>query len=463
VIIKFSSTEDFKCDVIPAEIITDPKQLTKRAGSERFKHIKIPKHQTPVHLVALGSYEGTGANRNLDLFYEDDCLRKHSTFVKAGRAVHIQHKNKPADPKFGNIYDSDYNEKMKRIELMIGIDTNAPRMAKSLQKLAQGKQVSYSMASRQAWDRCTLCKHKSYDGKTDRCEHIPRRLGEITKEGVMIAMENIDPTWFEISDVDSTRGADRIAFSLNKTASEHNDVQERYTNNLKLAEEIYLPPALTLSKYASEKRTLLNKLSKIEKHIDAVAQGKVHDSRDKYIKDEAAKLNNAAQLSDKTIEELREFTDHKKLLKALADKGIIFTPEEFYKYIFNNHDVSNVEDMKSHLPSVFNNLQDEDLHDEDFQPEEGKIPQSIMELVKSLTSDHSLFPGPASGRIMRITIIKSTPHELKKESSDKSESVLAKDIAMKYANYQLSALSYLEENGKLDDQTIINTLILNRR
>lgn len=464
-IIKFSSTDDFKSDVAPVAIVTDNKQLSKRAGSDRFKHVKVPKHQTPVHLLAVGSLEGTGHNRNGDFWLEEDCTQGHHTFVKSGR-VHENHRNKPNDPIDGTVHSSDYNEKMKRIELFIGLDTNNPRNKKALDLLHSGKQQAFSMGCKVSHDLCSICGHKSYTGK-DRCIHIPKQLGEITKEGKMVGMRNPNPDFFEISKV--LRPADRCAYSLNsfkKTASENNDIQERYIYNQKQAQEIYIPESqILISKYASSKRSMAIKLSQLEKHVDAIANGKITDSRDKYIKEQASKLNSAPQLSEKTISELRSFEDHTKLLKAMADKGVLFTPEEFYKYVFNNQDVGALEDMKSHLPSIHEELlsNDDELNNDDFNPEEGKIPQAVLELVKSLTNDHSINKEYGHGRIMRITIIKSTPVPLKKESSVKSDSLFGKQLALKYANYQLSTLSYLNENNLLDDETMINSLVLNRR
>lgn len=464
-LIKFSTTDDFKSDVIPAAIVTDPSHLVKRAGSEKFKNVKVAKNQVPVHLIALGSYEGTGANRNLDMFLEKDCRNNHSTFVKAGRAVHWNHKNKKNDPKYGDIYASDYNEPMKRIELLIGLDKDNSKNADVLTKIEKGGQVPFSMASRQAFDLCSICKHKAPDSE-HRCEHIPSQLGEITKEGNMVMMINPNPNWFEISLVH--KPADRVAYSLNSSSKEasDNDIQDRYNNNLKQAQEIYLPSSLILSKYASSKRSLLNKISKLEKHIDAVASGKIENSRDKYIKEHASKLNQAEQISEKTLSELRKF-DHHKLLKCLADNGIIFTPEEFYKYLFDNRmNESHLEDMKSHLPSAHQSLQneDEEINNEDFNPDEiSSVPSSIMNLVKELTNDHSLFGDKAHNRVMRITIIKRMAPELKKESSVKSTSLFGKQLALKYANYQLSALNYLDGNNSLTDELIINTLVQNRR
>jgi hypothetical protein len=869
-LVKFSTTDDFKTDVEPVAIITDWKQLHKRAGSERFKNVKVGKDQVPVHLLALSACESTGHNRNGDYWLEDDLDRCHHTFVKSGR-VHENHKNKITDPVYGKIHASDYHKKMKRVELMIGLDEKNPKNEEALHKIATGKQQAFSMAcfpgntpvllsnntermikdiavgdtviTRQgnlgtvshtmsrayddegillkcyglpdeaistndhpiwvrpkyqknckcpacgksfsqlrshlhqikdiahqeayrnfskaaegyrlakdlrvgdfvstpfsnyvltttidlnyaivlgyylaegnaytpkkyskyywnidwtfnikeveycnelkkallalgieerqiseyerpentkrvircrnidllnklvrdggkyarskklsqevmewplttqkivlekylegdgswhknhhivigssiskiliwqlcqlAWrnniiavfgkckskkctsytikfnsdqikylslykipkeygyserlmtrnltglkyqgkdkislpysikkqrcyiegscvyhqiykiekihlqekvydltipgdhsfvanfigvsncqvpyDVCSICGHKAPDAKK-RCKHIPSQLGEITKEGKMVGMLNPDPEFFEISKV--RRPADRVAYSLNnleKNASDSNNIQDRYTNNLKQAAEIYLPPSLTLSKFASNKRSIVNKLAKLEKHIDMIASGKVENSRDKFIKNELPKINYSSEISDKTISELRKF-DHHQLLKALADKGIIFTPEEFFKYIFDNKmNDDHLEGMKTHLPSIHEKLKDndEELHNEDFEPSSSsRVPSEIMELVKSLTGDHSLFDEPVKNRIMRITIVTRPKVELKKESSVKSKSLFEEQLAVKYANYQLSALSYLDDQGKLTDDFMINTLVVNRR
>jgi len=460
-LIKFSSTDDFHSDVIPCAIVTDPRDIIKRAGSERFAHVKVAKNQTPVHIIALSAGESTGANRNSDWFGEEDCRDRHHTFVKAGRAIHHNHKNKPSDPKYGDIYASDYNEPMRRVELLIGLDNDAPKNADTLQKLAEGKQVSGSMAAKIPYDVCSVCSHKA-PSADKRCKHIPSQLGEITKEGKQVNMLNVEPDWFEYSIV--KRGADRVAYSINskhqKQASASEYAQESYLEHAKLAQEIHLPSYLTISKFASSKRETLNKLSAMEKRVNAISAGKVVDSKDKYIKEEASKLNSAPSLSKETIKELREF-DPKQLMKALVDKGVILNPDEFMDYLFEDKlDSKDREDMKSHLPHAFENFPDEELHDETFEPSEHSIPSEISELIKGLVGDHSLSSAPAKVRIMKITIMRTPRKELKKESSV-SDNKYGKLLAEKYSSYKLSALNYLNDNDMLDEDLLINSVVQN--
>lgn len=103
---------------------------------------------------------------------------------------------------------------MRRTELVLGLDND--KCADILQKIASGKEVYWSMASRQKHDECSWCKHKARHDK-ERCAHIPKMLGELNKEGELCGMINPDPHFFEISEVG--RPADRIGFTLAKVAS----------------------------------------------------------------------------------------------------------------------------------------------------------------------------------------------------------------------------------------------------
>src|SRR5437867_2877503 len=100
---KFSATQDWDFGTSPVSIIVDSKTLTKRASAKEFLKYAKTKGQTDLHVIAVGAYEGTGFNRNGDMFKEADCRSNHHLFKKADRAVHRHHKNKPEDPKFGNI------------------------------------------------------------------------------------------------------------------------------------------------------------------------------------------------------------------------------------------------------------------------------------------------------------------------------------------------------------------------
>jgi hypothetical protein len=479
-LIKFSSTDDWHWDVEPVQLIHSVNTLTKAGAYKSELQAEKTAGQTDALVIALGAYEGTGANRNGDIFKEAECLKHYKTFVKSGsksrdgkydgRALNRHHKNKPEDPKYGNIKAASYNHKMKRIELVIGMDND--KCAEEIQKLAEGKQINVSMAAKVAYDKCTWCGHAAKDDNS-RCEHVPKMLGEINKRGEMCSMDNIDPKWFELSIVG--RPADRIGMSLKLASDNHYiktaaDYKSLYPGFVVPGDEE--SPVLSISKYASEKRALVVKLAAMEKHIDSVIEGGPKNSKDKYLVEQKAKLLHGDKIPESTMEELRKYAPS-KLLKALADQGIIFSPEDFVKYLFGSKKLSNSEDMfskmKKHLPSMFSEIAehgDDTLNEEKYEPSSSSLlPSGILNLVKGLFDDHSLFDKPAHGRIMKITIVKRIPSvKLDKSTHDKESSKEAsiKELAKQYTSYKLAALRYMDEQNKLDEECILNSLIQNR-
>lgn len=479
-LIKFSATDDWNWDMDPVQLIHNVNTLTKAGAENPELRAEKTAGQTDALVIALGAYEGTGANRNGDIFKEAQCLKHYKTFVKSGsrgkdgkydgRALNRHHKNKPEDPKYGNIKAAAYNDKMKRIELVIGLDND--KCAEEIQKLAEGKQINVSMAAKVAYDVCTWCGHEA---KTDnhRCKHIPKSLGEINKKGEMCSMDNIDPKWFELSIVG--RPADRIGMSL-KLASDNGYIKT--ANDYKtIYPGFVIPPEedsfLKISKQAAEKRSLVKKLAAIEKHIDGIIEGGPKNSKEKYISEHKSKLKHSDEIPDDVMDELRKF-EPSKLLRALADKGIVFSPKDFIKYSFGNKALgSNSEDMfsklKKHLPSMFSDMEedgDDEVNDEKFEPSSSDfLPKGMMSLVKNLFENHSLFDKPAHGRIMKITIIKKMPTGKldKKHSNDElSKESSIKTLAKQYASYKLAALRHMDEHNNLDEDTIFNVLVQNR-
>ena len=351
---------------------------------------------------------------------------------------------------------------MRRVELVIGLDND--KCAEEIQKLAEGKQINVSMAAKVAYDKCTWCGYEAKDDR-HRCKHIPKELGEINKRGEMCSMDNINPKWFELSIVG--RPADRIGMSL-KLASDNSYIKTA-TDYKSLYPGFVVPDddSLYISKYASEKRELLKKLAALEKHVDAVLTNKPKDSKDKYLAEHKTKLSESDSISESTMDELRKH-EPSKLLKALADQGIIFSPEDFIKYLFGSNKLGKSEDLfskvKSRLPSIFSSLNDDDaVNNEKYEPSNGSsLPKGLSSLVKNLFDDHSLFEAPAQSRIMRITIVKKRPSDKSKHKEEPSKEAAVKEIAEQYAAYKLAALRYLDEQNKLDDDFLLNSLIQNR-
>jgi hypothetical protein len=473
-LIKFSATQDWNWDVDPVQLIHNVNTLTKAGADNSELRVEKTAGQTDALVIALGAYEGTGANRNGDIFKEAECLKNYQTFVKSGskkrdgsydgRALNRHHKNKPEDPKYGNIKAASYNNKMKRIELVIGLDND--KCAEEIQKLAEGKQINVSMAAKVAYDKCTWCGYEAKDDR-HRCKHIPKELGEINKRGEMCSMDNIKPKWFELSIVG--RPADRIGMSL-KLASDNNYIKTAFDYKA-IYPGFVAPPDdyLEISKYASEKRELLKKLSALEKHVDAVMTNKPKDSKDRFIAEHKAKLKHSDSISENTIEELRKYSPA-KLLKALADQGIIFSPEDFIKYVFGAGKLGNASNLfakvKSHLPSIFSKLDDDGddvVNNDKYEPSETVgLPKDLLNMVSRLFDDHSLFEAPAHNRIMRITIVKKIPTDKQEQKQQPSKEASVKELAEQYAAYKLAALRYLDECNKLDEDVMLNALIQNR-
>lgn len=407
------------------------------------------------------------SNRNLDCYLEDDCRKYHHTFVKAGRAVHRQHKNKPTDPKYGNIKASAYNEPMKRIELIVGLDND--KCADLLTDLEKTGSLSFSMASSQKFDECSFCHHRAKDDQS-RCSHIPDKLGEIREDGEICRMINPQPKWIEISHV--KRGADRIALSLKKLASD-STLKPMLTSDYLKIYDGFVPPEdeLYISKKASEKRSLLEKLAAMEKRVEAISHRPKNVGKDLFIARHAKALNKTESLSKETIDELRKFDPH-KLLRALADNGIVLNPDEFAKYTFGDRvKDENVEGMKSHLPGAFQDLdkdpqaKGEVANSEHFSPSPlDIIPKEMKDLVSKLVQGHSMFGKPAAHRVMRV-IIMSGDGDMDKPVQDKEKTKEAfdKELAKQYLSYKTSAINYMEEKGKLDEDTMMNCVIQNLR
>ena len=468
--IKFSSTQDWDFDIEAVQIVTDSKQLTKRASArELLKFARTP-NQTDLHIIALGAYEGSGFNRNCDMFKEADCRKNAHYFRDADRAVNRNHKNKPTDPKYGNIKAAAYNENMKRIELIIGLDND--KCADILDEQEKKGSTNWSMASSQAYDICTFCGHKA-KGDNDRCEHIPDQLGEINKQGEMCGMENPEPKWFEISKVG--RQADRIGVSL-KLASDSSRLKPLTTKDYLALYPGFVPPIekeaeLILSKKASDKRELLHKIAAMEKHLETIAKNGPKSNKDSYLSTQAHKINKSPKIEDKDIDSLRK---HKpdKAMKAMADKGVMLNPDEFSKYLFGDRiKPEGVEGMKSHLHDVYSKAEENPtdaakiVNSEKFEPSASDmLPPELQQLINKLFEGHSLMGSPASQRVLRITIQMGGPSSLKSTPIDeaKTKEAFDKELANVYASYKLAALNYMQEQGTLDDEVLWNALIQNR-
>ena len=97
--------------------------LEKRASAEFVdlaKRVKLASGEVPLHLIAMGSTERFGPNRNGDGF-KAAALRKYAdTFVKHAM-FYRNHKNKDRSKSYGVVKIAYFNEPMQRVELLVAL------------------------------------------------------------------------------------------------------------------------------------------------------------------------------------------------------------------------------------------------------------------------------------------------------------------------------------------------------
>jgi hypothetical protein len=167
-LIKYSSSGLHGCDL---------DQFVKRASvrfMDKLAGISFGPGEIPVHLIALGSTEAYGNNRNGDGFKEAVCKQYHPTFVKLAR-FYRDHANKDLKKSYGIVKASDYNDKMRRVELLIALngtkeaaDRNGGLVAdEELEKLAKDEDLPVSMACVLDPTYPVLTRDRGYVGVAD--------------------------------------------------------------------------------------------------------------------------------------------------------------------------------------------------------------------------------------------------------------------------------------------------------
>jgi len=232
---------DFDCPVAsPINLASDGlrgndrREFIKRAsGSENvflphLDQVKFAKDEQPVHMIAIGSQEFWGANRNGDGFSESTNKQAHDTFVKFAYYFR-NHKNKKHEghPHYGIVKLSAYNPTMRRIELLCGLFKTAEAAArhgglvadKELEKLARGEDLPVSMAARVPHDICSACKNvararyeycKAASCWAGGCYDNLTKLIKTGKDVHHLYVDNPGACFFDISGV--FRPADRTAY-----------------------------------------------------------------------------------------------------------------------------------------------------------------------------------------------------------------------------------------------------------
>ena len=289
------------------------------------QNVKSKPGKTYILVLAMGSSEYYGPNRNGDVFQEHELKNRHHTF-ESNAHVFKSHVNKDPAKAIGRVVKSFYNDDMHRVELILELeDSKCPEI---VSKIRNQQDVAVSMGCRIKHDVCTICGNKA-PSRTDYCKHLRYEMNEIYPDGRVVAAENPNPTFFDISVV--WRPADKTGYMMKKVAfgMDQREVGESSTSlGMKYA-------AMTrLSGY-------LRKAADIDKIITGVASGLESDISEpevslslKWLKSIAPKVVSSYKLlGDSEIAGLSS-SDFSETIKSLSDRGIFLMTPEFLDLLF---------------------------------------------------------------------------------------------------------------------------------
>jgi len=284
-------------------------------------------------LNALGAYEYWGVNMNGDAFPEwslkgepppksvQDIIELkvlpkiptfvtptgrygHKTFVDFAK-VYVGHANTDPTKSIGDVIASDYNEKMRRVELIVFVYKD--RNPELIQKIDSGEPVPFSMGAKLSFDVCSVCLNIART-RGEYCEHLTNLLRQTLPDGRKVFSYNFFPRFFDISYVRVP--ADRSAWALRKVAS--------------VADSVAVLPA----------KRYFDKLSELIKEEPAAAKSlgttPINPELVRLITDKA----NAEYTSCEEDPALLEAVKNHKLSKVLATltaMGVLLRPAEVVK------------------------------------------------------------------------------------------------------------------------------------
>jgi hypothetical protein len=289
----------------------DSSHLTKTAAeyhpdiAQYIRTAQVIPGKLQVLVTALGALEFYGPNVNGDSFPEEALKHEgtdygYKTFEHLAK-VFKHHVNKPDSPSYGTVRMAVWNDKMKRVELILIVDRAlAPDIC---ERIDNGEFPALSMGCRVPYDVCSCCGNKAKTRK-DYCEHLKFYMNKIppgyTKTAHAI---NTLPKFFDISFV--IIGADSIAKVMKKVASavltevaqpdlsyehadSHNDPRfgRRFANKAAVITKVAGPSRLTGSAKtaasmkisALAKAALIGKRADMDKEVPSNLQGNVAET-----------------------------------------------------------------------------------------------------------------------------------------------------------------------------------------
>ena len=435
----------------------DKAALVKRAGAdivEQFGKVKFAADEIPVHMLAIGATEDYGPNRNADGFTRDTCRKYHKTFEKFAR-FYRDHLNKDPAKSYGVVKLAIYNEPMKRIELLAGL--NATKEAaerngglvadKEMQKLAKDEDIGVSMACKIPFDKCSSCGNKArtraeYCDSTENGGHckaggLKHNLGRVLEDGHILHADNPDPTFFDISHV--FRPADRIAYisgQLQKAASAGVLSGAELAETLGVSAPLWFGSASPSSHKVAQQLAALEKLVAAEADVDKEITG--------WGRASAATAGSAQYPINWAACERTKLAE---VLCALAEAGIVLPVRDFLAMTVKNANAATVNAVCAALDGVFTKLADDPdivsaLENNAYCPA-ASAPQKTRVWAEKVAFTHSVLPHAVEHRAYEAVIQNVRPAAFVREKTASTSAASA--LARQYAMYKLAAYATLSE------------------
>lgn len=457
--------------------------LVKRAGSEfasEIKNIKVGKDQVPVHLIAMGATEGYGPNRNGDGFKEASLQKYHDTFVKYAKHYR-HHENKDPDKSYGAVKASFYNKPMRRVELLVALNSTKEAADKyggfvadkELEKLNKGDDLAVSMACKVAYDVCSNCGNRAANRDQYCTDHdcvgsagekrggCKNNLTKLSSDGHILHVDNPHPTFFDISTV--FRPADRIAYGnvadyMSKAAS------GEILGGAALAEAWGVTPPAEVALIGVQDSSVASQIKLAYKL--AAAEDSLNDLHSRRELQVARAFSRDVQGS-MDLEPLGALgsTKFASGLSALAGLKIAIPFRDFLRLEVpetSDKHASLLQDAARQLPGVYNRL----ISSPDLESQIRSNPYTPAEKLASvqqrlwagkMAEDFSLDQDSVRRRtqISAIRHLSLPPTLQRSKMTKEASSGGAEALARSYALYKLAFLSTVNSNIELTGEMVI--------
>ena len=341
---------------------------------ESVDRIKTAADEPLVHVIVVGADEDYGANRNGDAFVRQVCHDYHDTFEKYAYFFR-DHKNKDPKKSYGRIKKAFWNDRMKRIELLVALNGSEEAARRNdglyadreMEKLASGRDIPVSMACRVPFDICSWCNNKAPsvedycfgvdEGGMCKAGGLRDNIGAIVDMGDdglhQLRAMNTQPAFFDCSHV--FRGADRIAFvtgQLEKAASVHGGGVSSATLARELG--VTLPYSLLVEAGTS---TQVNRMMKLAYELSEI-ETDLEEGR--QLASDAAAAAFSPIVQDTKVEFPQFFKEKfAHSLRALADARVCLPLEKFIEVVADQpreKAASTAQAVGQELPGIYGRL-----------------------------------------------------------------------------------------------------------